>query len=132
MNRHAIVLVLLLILTGCRGNKSSIKIPASVEAARIEREVVKRVDAERLATSERKDRLHTIRVVGLIVLTGGAVTGLLWLQRQRAPISSLNRERQLQLPLGTDHQATPPTRVFDIANPGRTQPTTRHETPNRP
>ena len=57
----------------------------SGESARIEREVARRVEAERKAMNETADRLHTLRVVGFVILTVAAVGGLIWLLQPRVP-----------------------------------------------
>lgn len=132
MSRHTLLLVTLLILSGCNDDGTSSKNRKSAEAARIEREVARRVQVERLAVSERKSRLQTYRVISYVVLAGGAVTGLLWLQRQRAFGSSQNQSRPLQLQSWTDHFPTPANRVFDNASPVSPPPRVRNETTNRP
>jgi len=139
--------MLAMLLTGCKEDPPATSSAKAAEAARIEREVARRVSAARLESSVRTKRLHTIRVVGFILLTGAAVAGLLWLRNRRSPEhpSPQYRIQGTQPPLWNDHYppgngrvidfpSAPPNRNPDL-NPDRLpnpppQPIT-HETPPR-
>jgi len=133
MTRHAILLMVLLMLPGCRDDEAADK---AAEEAKIEREVSRRVVTERKELSERKPMLRTVRVVGFIVLTGGAVFGLMWLRHQRVsnPVGSRASNYQTPPPQANEHYPVPRGRVLDLRTPSpRNQPRRRHhETPHRP
>ena len=80
-----LTILLILLLAGCNDDTPATPSSKAAEAARIEREVARRVSAARLESAVRTSRLRTIRVVGFIVLAGGAVVGLVWLRSRRFP-----------------------------------------------
>jgi hypothetical protein len=107
--RPLILLAALLLVAGCDDDKSASK-SKTAEAARIEREVKRRVDAAGIETAAAENRLRTIRVIGFIVLAGGAAAALLKL---RHPAFSYSPERPLGTPLPRtsrviDFPQTPP------------------------
>ena len=83
--RYPILLAILLLLAGCHEDPSTST--KSAEEARIQKEVARRVEAARLEATVRTNRLQTIRMVGFIVLAGGAVGGLLWVRQRHLPAS---------------------------------------------
>ncbi|MEO8613777.1 MAG: hypothetical protein ABI600_01440 [Luteolibacter sp.] len=135
MTRHAILIVVLIILTGCRDDETAASRKKSAEIERFDQELTGRVETERLELSERKIRLHTFRVVGFIVLTGGAVSGLIWLRQQRVSNPVGNRASNYQTPptQANDHYPVPPGRVLDLRTslPLTQARRTSHETPRR-
>ena len=142
MRCYIILLMTLLILTGCRDDKARARAAKAAQEARIQREVAKRISTERQALAKSNTRLHTIRVVGFIVLTGGAVTGLVWLQNHRGsnPVRLSASNQQALPPQAHDHYPVKPGRVLDLQPPST--PTRRrrkrkrrrrsHETASRP
>ena len=125
MRYHIILPAFLLLLSGCRDDKAAARAAKAAEEARIEREVAKRVSGKRQASAERKDMLHTIRLTGFIVLTGGAVTGLVWLRRPGGAGSVRQSVSHQQRPLRQtyDHHPVLPGRILDIQQPA---PPSRH------
>ena len=117
----AILFAALLPLTGCPGDDPGSK---SAEAARIEKEVAKRVAQKSIEMDIeiRKSRMHTFRLLGLIALVGGAVGGLVWLQRYRGFNPAQPRERNLQMPRWWDHYMTPSNRVLELPPPAASAP----------
>lgn len=111
MCKKQILLAVLLMLAACRDDPPPNNI---AEAARIEKEVARRVEAARLESSVRLSRLRTIRVVGFILLAGGAVAGLLWVRRTRFPNTTPQfGTQQARLPLWQDHYPPSEGRVID-------------------
>ena len=62
--RYSILLALLL-LPGCNEDTSATKPSKAAEAVRIEKEVVRRVEAAKLESMVRTSELHTVRLIGL-------------------------------------------------------------------
>ena len=129
MRIYIILLIALLSLTGCRDDEAAATAARAAKAAketRIEREVSKRVFTQRQALSDHRDLLHTIRVVGFVVLAGGAVSGLTWVRRPRVPSSVENSfSPQQEVPaVAHDHYPVPSGRVLDLQPPSapRNQP----------
>jgi len=83
-------------------------------AQRVEAEVAAKVDALEQKYGARRAELKTIRAVGFILLAGGALGGLIWLQRNHAYIPPQPGERNLQMPTWLDHFTLPSTRVLDL------------------
>ena len=112
------LLAVLLMLGGCREDPSdpgqSSKSSQAAEAARIEKEVVQRVAVVEQDLKVRQTRLHTYRTLGFIVLAGGAVGGLIWLQRHRSFNPAQSHEHPLQLTRWRDHYSVPSTRVLEL------------------
>ena len=125
MWKRTILLAAVLLLCGCPKDESATK-PSKAEQARIEKEVATRVAAAKEDMKVQKDRLKTIRVVGFILLAGGALGGLIWLQRNRAYVPPQPGERNLQMPTWLDHFTLPSTRVLDLpqhpSHPSLTSP----------
>ena len=130
-----ILLALMLALFGCHKDKSFIQQPMPGESVRVEKEVARRVEAAKLESTVRTSRFHTIRVIGFIVLAGGAVAGLCWI---RQPQSSVRPTSVAQIqgalpPLWNDHQPPragrvidfPPVTVSAVRQPAR-QPNSRN------
>jgi len=118
-------LILLVLMAGCGGESRK---GSSSEAARIEREVNHRVEQAGIESTERQSRMRTWRTLGFIVLTGGAVAGLLWVRNPNSPalpgrsvLSQANRR-----PLWSDQSPPPPPagRVIDL-NPNASRHPTR-------
>ena len=109
--RSPILLTILLLLAGCHEDLSTSS--KSAEEARIQKEVARRVDAARLEATVRTKRLQTIRMVGFIVLAGGAVGGLLWVRQRRMP-ASLSQVSRTSPALWNDHYPSPTGRVIDF------------------
>jgi len=121
--RFPVILMILLLLTGCNDDSSATQSSKAAEAARIEKEVARRVEAARYESIVRNSRLRTIRVVGFIILAGGAVAGLIWLRNRRSPEhpSLHSRHPGTQPPLWDDHYPSGNGRVIDFP-PGPASP----------
>ena len=111
-----ILLALMLALSGCHKDKSSIQPPWPGETARMEKEVARRVEAAKLESTVRTSRFHTIRVIGFIVLAGGAVAGLCWIRQPQSSVRPPSvAQIQGALPaLWNDHQPPRAGRVIDF------------------
>ena len=134
-----IAAVVLFLLFTCQDNNRSANAAAQKarieqEAAqRFEQEVARRVEIEvkeKVAEKEealelkygaRRAELKTIRAVGFILLAGGALGGLIWLQRNHAYSPPQPGERSLQMPSWRDHWGLRSTRVLDLP-PHQTHP----------
>jgi hypothetical protein len=138
MRPFIVTLAFLLLLAGCKEDPPAAKPSKAVEAARIEREVAKRVEAARLESTVRTNRLRTIRIIGFCFLAGFAVAGLIWVQQPRFP----NPQGRLAPPVVTrppqwvDHSRSPTGRVIDLhTNPATTpvppRPRTQSPVPGR-
>ena len=134
--RLPILLALILALSGCNEDAdksaSTSKSSKVAEAAKIEREVARRVETAKLESTVRTSRLHTIRIVGFTVLAGGAACCLIWLQYHHR---SYNPEQShggpLQMPSWRDHYPVSTTRVLDLPPPAP-PPAARIENPTPP
>jgi hypothetical protein len=109
MRNATILIVALLMVGGCRDGQPADK---SAEEARIETEVARRTKAVETELKIRQHRLHTIRVVGFILLAGGAVAGLLWVRQSRFPNLPSTHARPV---LWSDHHPPGEGRVIDLA-----------------
>lgn len=132
--RASLLLVLLLALSGCNEDEPASQSKKSADAARIEKEVTRRVEAAKLESTLRTNRLQTIRMIGLLALAGGAVGGLVWLRQSRVPAqASGSAIQQSQPPLWQDHYPTHPGRVIDFptspANHRQRHPPNRRSQP---
>jgi hypothetical protein len=129
--RIIILFLMLLTLAGCKDDKPASRSKKSADAARIEKEVTRRVEAAKLDASVRKSRLQTIRLISFVVLAGGAVGGLIWLRQSRSSQGALLPQNHP--PLWTDHYPTHPGRVIDFpdtpANPPQRHPPHRRSPP---
>jgi len=100
----------------------------SAEELRIEREVEKRMAAERRQSEIRAERLRTLRIVGFLALSGGALGTLIWCGWPRdapdAPAGSGRRSFIIRHPLRGG-------RVIDTRPPPYPPPSD-HETPRHP
>jgi len=125
-----VFLIAVFLLITCQDNDRSARIAEKARIERIEkeadqrveREVARRVEAEVAAKADaleqkyrvRQAQLRTIRAVGFILLAGGALGGLIWLQRNHAHVPPQPGERNLQMPTWLDHFALRPNRVLDL------------------
>jgi hypothetical protein len=114
MGKKIILILSLLILNGCQEDKSS----ASTSKSKYnEAEVKRRVEIIEDDLKIRQTKLHTIRIIGLIVLAGGSVGLLVWLQRGRGIHSIQTLNNPPPLTHWQDHYQVPDTRVIDIQPP---------------
>ena len=132
--RTPLLLVLLFALSSCNEDEPASQSKKSADAARIEKEVTRRVEAAKLESTLRTNRLQTIRMIGLLALAGGAVGGLVWLRQSRVPAqASGSAIQQSQPPLWQDHYPTYPGRVIDFptspANHRQRHPPNRRSQP---
>jgi hypothetical protein len=114
--RVLILFLMLLTITGCNDDTPASRSKKSADAARIEKEVTRRVEAAKLDASVRKSRLQTIRLISFVVLAGGAAGGLVWLRQspmsgQSSPGSRLPQNHP---PLWTEHYPPHPGRVIEF------------------
>jgi hypothetical protein len=139
MRYTIILLIALLSLTGCRDEEAearAAKTAKVAEEARIALEVSRRVVTQRQALADRRVMLQTIRIVGFIALTGGAVSGLIWVRQQRGSSrsgTSISVQHEMP-PLANDHYPVPTGRVLDLPSPSSPSPQPwrrSHETPPR-
>jgi len=121
MCKRTLMLAALLLLCGCPKDESDSK-PSRAEQARIEKEVATRVAVAKEEMKVEKSRLKTIRLVGFILLAGGALCGLVWLQRNHSYFPPQPQERHLQMPSWRDYWAIPSTRVLDLPQPAQRAP----------
>jgi len=116
--KEVILLVLILLLNSCLEDESGSA--KSAEAKKFEKAVAQRVEKEvEVIKTDLKvwqTRMHTIRMVGFIVLTGGAVGSLIWLQRNHSYNPGQEPERQLQIarPRWWDHYAPRAGRILEL------------------
>ena len=69
--RPVIAILIAVLLSGCHKDQPGGKAPKSVEEQRIEKEVVRRVEMAGTAAKARQSTLHTVRMVGFLLLAGG-------------------------------------------------------------
>lgn len=114
--RGFLLLMALLLVTSCNEDSPSSNSSKTAEAAKIEKEVAIRVNSARLEAAARDNLLHTFRVVGFILLAGGAVAGLMWVQRPPPPEgqSPVVRFPETQPALMSEPRRTRSTRVIDF------------------
>ena len=130
--RILLLLAFPLLMAGCKGNPPAAKSSKAAETARIEKEVAKRVEAARLESSVRTNRLRTIRIVGFCFLAGFAVAGLIWVQQPQFP----NPQGRIAPPVvnrppqWTDHSRPPTGRVLDLTPTSRTPDVPPPRAPN--
>jgi len=117
MRNRILLLAALLMLGGCDDDSRTHKSSKSAEEARIEKEVVLRVAVVEQNLHVQQARMHTYRTLGFIVLAGGAIGGLIWLQRHRPFNPAQPRDRRLQMPEWRDHYGVPDTRILDMPSP---------------
>ena len=110
--RRPIVFAAVLMLAGCEDDQAA----KAAESARIEREVARRVAVARKELARRESRWHAIRIMGFVVLTAGAVAGLMWSRQPRFPKQTRNTIAPLKArpPIWTDHQPHRSGRVIDL------------------
>jgi hypothetical protein len=113
MLRAISILLVTFLLPCCRDDETSAKSSKSAEAARIEREVKRRVEVVEKDLKVRQTRLHTIRVIGFIVLAGGSVTLFVRLQRQRGVLPVHLPESLPPVSQWRDHYPVPESRIID-------------------
>ena len=128
MRHRTLLVAATLLLAGCRDDTASSS--KSAEAARIEKEVKRRVEVVERDLKVRQTRLHTIRVTGFILLAGGSLALLVWLQHRRG-IQPLHLPENLPpVTRWRDHYPVPPARVMDPPPP---EPANgQRGNPNRP
>ena len=116
-----LLLAALLVLGGCRDEPSdsdqSSKASKAAQAARIEKEVVKRVALVEKDLRVRQTRMHTIRLVGFIMLAGGAVAGLVWLQSRRSFNLMQDPQSSVRRPEWNDHYPVASARILELPPP---------------
>ena len=105
--RTVFVLALVLTLVGCQDEKKS------AAASKAAREAIQREQKARRESDERKARLRTIRVVGFIVLSSGAVAVLVFTGRPPTsshivPMTPEWRDRIGQTPMRRIIEVNPP------------------------
>jgi hypothetical protein len=106
--------VLLMLLTGCREEKNVVIDKQAEIVARQQAELRARQQAEEAQrqADERRDRLHTLRIVAFVALAGGAVAALAWTSRP-APQSIFESTP------GLGQRLTPVTGYSAPRRPGR-------------
>ena len=109
MHVRIMLFAALLLASACHDDQP---VGKSLEAMRIEREVARRVAIAEKDIKARQARLHTIRVVGFVLLAGGAVAGLLWVRQSRFPNIPPIVSRPAQW---IDHHPPGEGRVLDLA-----------------
>ena len=125
MLTRLILIVTLLLLGGCGDGKSTSK---SAEAARIEREVTRRVEVVKKDLKVRQNRMRTIRTTAFILLAGGSIALLVRLQRQHGLHPTPTR--LLPVTKWLDHYAIPSSaRVIETQAPKH--PTRKNRNPKR-
>ena len=114
MSNRILLLAALLMLGACREDQSANQSARSAEEARIQKEVARRVEVVENDLKTRQVRLHTIRLLGFILLAGGAVAGLLWVRQARFPNTPVRpATRHPVLPEWSDHYQPGSGRVID-------------------
>ena len=111
------LILALLVLGGCRDDRSAKGSSKASEAARIEHEVERRVGIIERELKLRQARLHTIRVAGFILLSGGAVALLVWCHRSRGLSPFRTPERLLPVARWLDHYPVAGNRIIDPPPP---------------
>jgi len=138
MLRSSMVVALLLMLpTGC-GDPSS-----TARSKQAETEARQQAEQARRESEERRDRLHTLRIVAFVALAGGAVAVIAW-AGQAAPRSVFDRlarplpeQRPANLPRLTNDPARPrgEGRIIELPpqlrSPGAAQPAATPSAPLR-
>ena len=123
--RKTPILLVVFLLAACHDDRSGGgggKSSRAAEEARIEREVTQRVAVVEKDLKVRQNTLHTIRVIGFILLAGGALGGLIRLQRHRPFSPAQGAEPAVRRPEWRDHYPVPPTRVLELPPPGPAAP----------
>ena len=121
MSGKRVLLTAMFLLTGCHDGGSGGKLSKSAEE-RIEREVATRVAVAEFDLKAKQNRLKTIRVIGFILLAGGALGGLIWLQRHRSYNPAQGIDLAGRRPEWTDHYAIASSRVLELPPPGPAVP----------
>ena len=106
--RNLMILVLMLSLAGCQDERESTK---TKEAEMREKAVIRQ-------SEERQARMRTLRVLGFVILSSGAVFALVWLGR---PVSSVDRSTGSQMRLPETnwrdiHPKPAQSRIIDISS----------------
>ncbi|MEY3898440.1 MAG: hypothetical protein RLZZ214_3962 [Verrucomicrobiota bacterium] len=129
MFTRIILIVTVLMLGGCRDEPSSSK---SAEAARIEREVKRRVEVVEKGLKVRQTRLHTIRTTAFVLLAGGSIALLVWLQRQHGLHPTSTSERLAPVTRWLDHYAVSSSaRVIETHPPEPQEGQRRNHSPSQ-
>ena len=119
------------LLVACHDDQSGGKSSKSAEEARIEREVTQRVAVVEKDLKVRQHTLHTIRVVGFILLAGGALGGLIWLQsHHRSFNSAQGMDLADRRPEWSDHYGISSSRVLELPPPGQSSTSPPRVTPD--
>jgi len=135
-----LLMAILLCLGGCKGSTwgSGQSKQAEIEA-RQKAEAVARQKVEQAAreSNERRDRLHTLRIVAFVVLAGGAVAVIAW-ARQPAPRPVFDNlpgrtppeQRPVSQPILMNDSTHPrgEGRVIDLPRPGGSRGSPRPST----
>jgi hypothetical protein len=126
MRYSPLLIAALFLMSSCRDDPPSNK---ATEEARIQTEVARRVKVVESDLKIRQHRLRTIRIVGFVVLLGGAVTGLVWVRRPRLTFnpSSLPRPKNW-----TDHHPPGEGRVIDLTAGSPSASQHKSHTPRSP
>ena len=132
--RPIIALIIAVLLSGCQKDQSGGNSTQSAEEQRIEKEVVRRVEIAGTVAKARQATLHTIRLVGFLLLAGGAVAALLWIRQPRSAMRDFGTPSPRPLPWA-DHDPPKTGRVIDFDPAARSASNhhrpRNHETPPR-
>ena len=120
--RKTTILLTALLLVACNDDKATGKSSKSAEEARIQREIAQRVAVAEFDLKAKQNRLHTIRVVGFILLAGGALGGLVWLQHHRSYNPAQGPDLAGRRPAWTDHYGISTSRILELPPPGPAGP----------
>jgi len=120
--RKTTILLTALLLVACNDDKATGKSSKSAEEARIQREIAQRVAVAEFDLKAKQNRLRTIRVVGFILLAGGALGGLVWLQHHRSYNPAQGIDLAGRRPEWSDHYGISSSRVLELPPPGPAGP----------
>ena len=115
--RPIIAMLIAVMLAGCHNDQSAGKSAKSAEEQRIEKEVVRRVELAGTAAKARQSTLHTVRLVGFLLLAGGSVAALVWLRQPRSRMPDPGT-RTFHPPQWQDHHPPRTGRVIDFGPAG--------------
>jgi hypothetical protein len=136
-----LLMAILLCLGGCNGStwgtgqSKQSEIEARQKAEAVARQKVEQAARE---SNERRDRLHTLRIVAFVVLAGGAVAVIAWASQpaprpvfDSLPVRPLPEQRPVSQPLLLNDSTRPrgEGRVIDLPRPGGSSGSPRTSTP---